>query len=236
MIWGMVTYAEKGQWRAPLQRLRALFSRSTGWVVNNLREGAIDQEIQGENEQFEFGGYLQLCERMEPLEGPYLILNDTLFRTHSLRGWLKLLAQLPQSFRESDRVIYGDIRFDGTAFRERPNPFLASWVFLIPNRALMCDFRRILQEVLQADFEEISPEYASFLQDWIEPKHRWGGWHGSAQDRARKRQCILWEHRLSLMLQAEGIELRSIGEWDADLYQRLRLMDRLKTRWKAWMG
>jgi len=27
-----------------------------------------------------------------------------------------------------------------------------------------------------------------------------------------------------------------LGEWDPGLYRWLRIADRLKTRWKAWMG
>ena len=57
MIWGLVSYARKGQWQRLLNQLKALFPRSTGWVVNNCEGEAAEGEIQGDNVQFEFGGY-----------------------------------------------------------------------------------------------------------------------------------------------------------------------------------
>jgi hypothetical protein len=99
-------------------------------------------------------------------------------------------------------------------------------------------FKQILCEVLQEETLLLSPEYEAFLASWIEPKSGWRGWHGASSqaEKARKRQCIVWEHRLSLRLLASGMDLRSLGEWDPGLYRRLRIADRLKTRWKAWMG
>lgn len=238
MIWGLVSYAKKGQWQRLLNQLKALFPRSTGWVVNNCEGEAAEGEIQGDNAQFEFGGYRVLCEKMAALNGPYVILNDTLFRTHSTRGWMKLLRGIPGRQDESVHCVYGDIRYDGEALAERSNPFLASWIFVIPNKTSLMAFKQILCEVLQEETLLLSPEYEAFLTSWIEPKSGWRGWHGASSEaeKARKRQCIVWEHRLSLRLLASGMDVRSVGEWDPGLYRRLRIADRLKTRWKAWMG
>lgn len=238
MIWGLVTFAKRHQWSKPLMQWRSQFFRYTGWVVNNWGEQATEVEIAGHNEQYEFGGYLTLLGKMEPLRGPYVLVNDTLFRTHHTQGWMKLLSKVPSGIECEDRVVYGDIRWDGTALAERPNPFLASWIFVLPNKASLQLFQSVLQEVLLEEPQEISAEYEAFLQQWLTGGSRWRGWHGrlDVDVLARKRACVVWEHRLSLRLMASGMTLRSLGEWDPSLYARLRLIDRIKTRWKAWMG
>ena len=238
VIWGLVTFAKRNQWSKPLAQWRAQFFRSTGWVVNNWAEQASEGEMAGHNRQYEFGGYLTLLQKMEPLQGPYVLVNDTLFRTHHRQGWMNLLKKVPARIESESRAVYGDIRWDGTALPERPNPFLASWIFVLPNKESLQLFQSVLEEVLMEETPALSPAYESFLQDWLSANSRWRGWHGrlTPDALARKRACILWEHRLSLRLMESGMHLRSLGEWDPSLYSRLRLIDRIKTRWNAWMG
>ncbi len=236
MKWGLVTYSNQDTWKKEIQQVSSALGTDSGLVVNNCFGEAGLGEIQGHNEQFEFGGYLTLCERMEG-DGPFVIMNDTLFRTHDTKGWLELLQQIPQL--DADRlVVYGDIRKDGSELIERPDPFLASWIFVLPNRVTLEVLQSGLKAILAEDVRPLSAEYEAFLQRWLNPTGIMGGWHGKKGDDElrRKRQCVIWEHRLSKWLLDAGVELSSMGEWNSRKYQWLRIKDRLKTRYKAWMG
>jgi hypothetical protein len=234
--WGLVTYSKCGAWLNEVDQVGKVFGNATGLVVNNRAGEAGVGEIQGHNRQYEFGGYLTVCECMEG-EGPFVIMNDTLFRTHNKRGWLGLLKQMPVLDVEG-LVLYGDIRRDGNDLMERPNPFLASWIFVVPNRASLEALTEGLKVILMEEERPLSPDYEQFLDHWLNPKRFWGGWHGKKgeDELMRKRQCVLWEHRLNRWLLDAGVELRSVGEWNPGKYNWLRILDRLKTRWKAWMG
>lgn len=236
MMWGLVTYSKQDAWKKEIKQVGAALGTDSGLVVNNCFGEAGLGEIQGHNQQFEFGGYLTLCERMEG-DGQFVIMNDTLFRTHDTRGWLEMLKDMPRIDADG-LVVYGDIRRDGSELIERPDPFLASWIFVVPNRTTLEVLQTGLKAILTEDVITLSAEYETFLQRWLNPKRIWGGWHGSKgeEEWKRKRQCVIWEHRLSAWLLDAGVEIRSVGEWNPGTYQWLRMKDRLKTRWKAWVG
>jgi hypothetical protein len=208
-------------------------------VVNNEWGKAKDTELQGTNEFYEFSGYDQLLQWMKEREGPFVIVNDTFFKTHQTRLWLWLLKRvLTQSHLLTSGVVYGDIRRDGDALTERPNPFWASWIFVIPDVATLKRFQEILELVTTRNVPTLSEAYTEFLDDWLQPKQRWGGWHGQVSEQAleRKRACIIMEHQLSKLWLNRGYEIGSVGDFYPHVYRMLRILDRLKTRWHAWVG
>jgi hypothetical protein len=234
---GVVTYGHFDGLEEGIKQLNTFFGNARISVLNNKPKAARPSEIQGSYAHYEFSGYLEMCESLTGT-GPFVIVNDTLFKTHYTVGWLRLLKRAMIQLNKDTVTVYGDIRWDGPAYAERPNPFLASWLFVLPNVHTLEVFKQSLAEILNEPTSLDSEAYQAFLQAWIFPKGKLSGWHGGAKDehaRIRKERCIRLEHRLSKVLPQHGLPLTSLGSFSPFFYMILRGMDRLNTRVKAWL-
>lgn len=227
--WGMVVFGK------PAQFNRYFISRSVRVLNNDTKQPHFGEP--GNNRYFEFGGYLDLMERFQT-EGPYVLVNDTLFSHHHTGAWMYFIDKITDSISKHPKglCVFGDIRRDGGDIPERPDPFLASWLFIIPNRdsleVLKARLRAVLARQVPVTF---SPSYEEFLNSWLKTKSIWTGWQGRATEAnvLRKRQCIYWEHALSKELALAGVDLISAGSFHPMLYACIRVYDRLWNRWKA---
>ena len=234
---GVVTYGHFDGLEEGIKQLNTFFGNARISVLNNKPKAARPSEIQGSYAHYEFSGYLEMCESFTGT-GPFVIVNDTLFKTHYTVGWLRLLKRAMIQLNKDTVTVYGDIRWDGHAYDERPNPFLASWLFVLPNAHTLDVFKQSLAEILNEPASLGSEAYQAFLHAWIFPKGKLSGWHGGAKDdyaRIRKERCIRLEHRLSTVLPQHGLPLTSLGSFSPFFYMILRGMDRLNTRVKAWL-
>ena len=229
---GIITYGEHFAFDEKFKLLKKYFPGSKILVLNNKENSAKSSQIQGSNTNYEFSGYLELSNCFSST-GPYLILNDTLFTSHITRGWLQLLRNFLAANKTKKQHIYGDLRYDGTRYEERPNPFLASWLFVVPDFETLKKFQVNLSFILADKSTLISSEYEAFLDHWISPTSKLKGWHGgpiNIQIKVRKKRCIILEHRLSKLLNVNGMKLSSIGINNPFIYKLLRLADRINTR------
>lgn len=226
---GMLTYSSVGTFSDVWTNFTQGIS-SCAWVVNNAIEGKNGAEIGGNNAAFEFSGYLVVAREFKG-EGPFLIVNDTLFKNHQTPLWKALVERVLVTANWNEDAVWGDIRNDGNTLTERPNPFLASWIFIIPNRKVLAVFTDALETMIKAPMPTFSEPYEQFLTAWLR-KRPLGGWHGTRNEAAmeRKRLAIKYEHTLSKKLLAAGIELRSMGEKSPFRYWVTRLADRVSTR------
>ena len=234
---GVITYGHFDGLEEGIKKLKTCFGNARISVLNNMPNAARPSEIQGSYAHYEFSGYLEMCESFTGT-GPFVIVNDTLFKTHYTVGWLRLLKRAMIQLNKDTVTVYGDIRWDGNAYAERPNPFLASWLFVLPNAQSLDVFKQSLTEILNEPTSLGSEAYQAFLHAWIFPKGKLSGWHGGAKDehaRIRKERCIRLEHRLSTVLPQHGLPLTSLGSFSPFFYMILRGMDRLNTRVKAWL-
>ncbi len=234
---GVITYGHFDGLEEGIKKLKTCFGNARISVLNNMPNAARPSEIQGSYAHYEFSGYLEMCESFTGT-GPFVIVNDTLFKTHYTVGWLRLLKRAMIQLNKDTVTVYGDIRWDGNAYAERPNPFLASWLFVLPNAYSLDVFKQSLTEILNEPTSLGSEAYQAFLHAWIFPKGKLSGWHGGAKDehaRIRKERCIRLEHRLSTVLPQHGLPLTSLGSFSPFFYMILRGMDRLNTRVKAWL-
>ena len=190
----------------------------------------------GSNRHFEFSGYQELISQFQT-EGPYLIVNDTWFKTHSALLWTKLLKRFLKK-PKNDLSIYGDIRREASSFEEKPSPYLSSWVFFIPNRKALEGFALSLEKaIFESSRTDFTAKYKQYVEDWIQPRNALYGWHLAqltSEALERKRQCIFMEHSLNKELLREGFQLKGIGYNQKILYALIRLVDRLQTRLFAW--
>lgn len=228
---GWVIYESTPAKRAKMQAWAERVGVSEQLIVNNHAASKAADEWAGSNEAFEFSAYLQLAQAFTG-EGPFVLLNDTLFRNHHGTAWAVLTQKCLQS--PSDGVIWGDIRIEKGDIPERPKVFLASWIFVIPNRKQLNVFIQVLQSVLHQKHQP-SAAYEAYLKAWLQPGPWYKGWHGGndPQAIARKRAAVQWEHGLSRELRAAGCQLRSMGLHQPLLYAFIRLHDRLVTRGQA---
>ncbi len=229
---GIVVY---GASASRLQRLRSwassLGSQRT-LIVENKKGAAPKGVLQGDNTFSEFSAYLQLCGLFAG-PGPYIIINDTLVRTHWAFGWAALSRKILAQNLDANTII-GDIRHDGDNIPGKPSVYFASWIFFIPSRNELEAFAKALKQAL--NHPDTLPEaYNLWLDRWLNPNSLSGGWHRRAgeAEKQRKRFCIITEHRLSLMLPVHGLNMVSAGRYSTALYALIRLTDRLKTRTKA---
>jgi hypothetical protein len=232
---GIVTYGGGKDLEAGINLLKSEFNSAVIFVFNNNVNQACSY-LDGDNEYFEFSAY----KKMIPIfngAGPFLILNDTLFKTHRALYWIRLIQNHQKIFKGSnatENAVFGDIRFDGNEFNERPNPFLASWVFLLHSRKELDLFGIALSNVCNESTFNSTPEYDNFIHKWLNNKSWFSGWHGPKVESARKIKSIKMEHRLSKEFNSIGLKIKSLGEGQVLFYKWLRLMDRLYTRMKAW--
>ncbi|MBK9292044.1 MAG: hypothetical protein IPM52_10530 [Bacteroidetes bacterium] len=219
------TPAQLGKLRAWARRLgagRVLF-------VENKAGHAVGDVVQGDNRYSEFSAYIQLC-RLFVGPGPFIIVNDTLLRTHWTWGWREIMrkalhAGLPQG------AITGDIRHDRDHVAGKPATYLASWIFGIAGRSELIAFEHALTQAVQHS-DSLPEAYQNWLDRWLNPGRFSGGWHRKATEaeRQRKRFCVITEHRLSQLLPGYGLDLVSIGTFSPIRYRMIRIADRLRTR------
>jgi hypothetical protein len=245
---GIITYGSLESLDSEIRKIKRRFPQATLSVINNKPGAAKADQIQGSNGDYEFGGYSEMVELWSAeaqhgtttsgSDGPFLIVNDTLFQTHYTEGWLDLVSLSLNSMNASGSEVYGDIRRDGDSLAERPDPFLASWFFLLPNRTSLQRFSFALNQSLQEPQTEFSEGYRLFLENWLHPKGKWRGWQGSAHPsvKERKIRCIYLEHRLSKLMPLHQLQIVSMGYFGENRYKVLRLIDRIRTRIKAWLG
>ena len=156
------------------------------------------------NRHYEFGGYLAGAQNVKT-EGPYVIINSTLFQTRSLWAWKRIL----KASNACKGSLYGDaVPSPDARISEIPNPYYSSWIFLLRDKQVLASFCGALERTLSITPPEPVGAYAAYLQHWLEPRNRFYGWHGTKtpQSRARKKQTIQWEHRLSRELATLGIQ------------------------------
>jgi hypothetical protein len=230
--WGWVVFGKPRQFD---QWQRTWNGWCKGVQIINNKPG--DQfGIAGSNEHFEFSGYMELLDAMET-EGPFIIVNDTWFKTHNSVFWNRLLRMFLRE-KQHPNGICGDIRTEVSVFSEKPSPYLSSWIFYLPNRDCLVRFRKCIALAIQdAKGANFTPEYIAYVEDWLSPKNRLYGWHIKSKEQAvmeRKRRSIYMEHALNVRLMEEGFQLLSMGNNHPMLYRILRLLDRLQTRLFAW--
>jgi hypothetical protein len=199
-------------------------------ILNNDKASLQEDEISGNNLFYEFSGYYELCRHFTG-EGPFVILNDTLWVNRLVGGWQTLLRSAIRQINGNG--VWGDLRVEGGVIPERPNTYLASWIFVIPNREVLSQFAASLSVVMHDAYPPPSPAYKVYLDRWFVP--RWyGGWHGvrSNESLARKLQCIRMEHTLSAVITEKGLRVHALGEKRSLFYALLRLIDRSYTFFK----
>ena len=245
---GIITYGSLESLDSGIRKIKRRFPQATINVINNKPGAAKVGQIQGSNRDYEFGGYAELVQLWSAeaqhgtttpgSDGPFLLVNDTLFQTHYTEGWLDLVSLSLDTLHSSGSEVYGDIRRDGDSLAERPDPFLASWFFLLPNRISLQRFSLALNQLLQEPQPELSEGYRLFMENWLHPKGKWRGWQGAAHpsEKERKIRCIYLEHRLSRLMPLHQLQIVSMGHFGENRYKVLRLLDRIRTRIKAWLG
>jgi len=192
----------------------------------NVEVSAANNLHQIPNTSFEFGAYAAARDYVRG-SGPYLLVNDTLFKTHVPTLWRKVLRQaLGKPWTAG---IIGDATpSPNTQIPEIPHPYYSSWIFLIKDRGHLDRFCTCVEAAIKQPPSPASPQYTRFLKQWLEPKSKWYGWHGpkDVHSLQRKRQTIAWEHTLSHALAAHGIVSFSVmsawhlpAQW-ADKFRR----------------
>jgi len=181
-------------------------------------------------DHFEFGAYAAAARHAAP-NGPYVVVNDTLFRSHASGLWANWLLAARSSMHASG--VFCDVY---PAPKERPveipDPYASSWIFYAPTRSSLENFSAAVQRVLEAPTPPLSSAYTAFLDRWLNHPLPGVGYQGprSPEDLARKRQTIVWEHSLSRELQAAGQLHPFVGPG----YRALRTLDKLLRRLKLF--
>lgn len=229
----LVVYGKAYHKHQALQRLKSAFLGADCLLINN-HSSVMSGEIKGHNQQYEFGAYQQAMERFVGYDR-VLLLNDTAFDSHAFWLWLSLWQRAWNQKTIEGLKVLGDLRFDGTTIQERTNPFAASWCMMALNRSSVEVLGNTLATVLSQQPQSMSSAYEAFLDDWLSGRTS-RGWHGeaSAENRARKRQCIVWEHAWSRALNDAGVELHSFRSFGWFRHFLARLFDRLKNRYRAF--
>ncbi|MCE1201461.1 MAG: hypothetical protein LWX09_05095 [Bacteroidia bacterium] len=229
---GIVVYGASPSRLHRLRRWASAVGTAHSTIIENKAGAATQGVLQGDNKHSEFSAYLQLCSLFRG-DGPYLIINDTLVRTHWAYGWARLCRKLLRG-KLDEHTIIGDIRNDGDDIAGKPSVYLASWIFIIPSRKALEAFRAAMEQALTHP-ETLPSAYDQWLHRWLNPGSLSGGWHHKAgeAEKRRKRFCIITEHRLSQQLSPHGLQMVSAGRFSPALYFLIRLADRLKTRLSA---
>ncbi|HOI32666.1 MAG TPA: hypothetical protein PLC47_07865, partial [Bacteroidales bacterium] len=126
---GIVVYGNDTRKQQQLQWLQQQLGANQLLVLNNHETQRMPGDLEADNRFYEFSGYLKLVQLFEEKAGSFLILNDTLFKTHWSWGWVWLLKRLTGKYDCGSATVLGDLRFDGEDLVERPHPFMASWIF-----------------------------------------------------------------------------------------------------------
>jgi hypothetical protein len=181
------------------------------------------------NSHYEFGGYVAGVQRVQT-EGPYLVVNSTVFLTRALGIWKRVL----NASNVYKSPIYGDATpSPDPRIPEIPHPYYSSWIFLIRDREALKTFSTALERSLSQVASEPSPAYAAYLERWLNPRNRFYGWHGpkTPQSLQRKKLTIGWEHRLSAELATLGIASFAELSWWHPVAQ---LADKIKRHWASF--
>ena len=224
---GLLTHNGQDELFAGLGRWAKKVRADRIWAVDTGDRAAPWAESLN-NDNFEFGGYLQLAQNMaESHEGPYLIFNDRLFYHRWSRGWSWLMRR--RDLFEGGHYIAGDRHIESCGAPELAEAYLSSWVFYIPNRELLQTFINACEQAIAHDSSDESEAYQAFINTWLNatsgPRHR------GARDQAtllRKAQTIRMEHALSAALRNQNVQLRNIPLY-AGYY---RSIDRIINRFR----
>jgi len=223
-----LTLQELSSWEA--------LARSIGarhWQVYDTGSPALDAKTvkvtEVTNSHYEFGGYLSGIQLVQT-DGPYLIVNSTVFLTRALGIWKRVL-NASNVYKSS---IYGDATpSPDPRIPEIPHPYYSSWIFLIRDRKALETFTAALERTLSHVAQEPSPGYDAYLERWLNPRNRFYGWHGPKTPRAlqRKKMTIGWEHRLSAELATLGIaSFAELSRW----HPVAQLADKIKRHWASF--
>ena len=228
---GWVIYGSSPTKRRQMRRWEQWLATEKSLILNNNSDWRKDDELAGNNKNYEFSAYRQLCDLFSS-EGPFIIVNDTLFTNHWRLAWAKLCKRAVQGMYVDQMVVYGDVRIEGGVVPERPNTYLASWIFILPNRQALRQFSLLLDDVMLQPMPEPSPSYRKYLEEWINPPVWYKGWHGKRTNQTihRKIACVMIEHSVTKKMPDFGLRLQSLGTFNVILYALIRVVDRLVTR------
>lgn len=230
---GFVLYGSTLDKRAKIAEVTQRLGGALTYLVNNHSGSCREDEIKGSNLSFEFSAYLDLLREFKG-SGPFILVNDTIFRNHATSLWVQLLESgLHSGVRYPE--ILGDIRIEKVHFEEKDRKYLASWIFLIPDRVSLEVFIEVLDELISKKLNAPSSAYQHYIVDWLNRNSIFSGWHGpkDQQTLMRKELTVRLEHELSKRLVHRGIALSSFGRRSPIMYQVTRGYDRVKTRWMA---
>lgn len=224
-----LTLQELGRWEDFATSLRAKH-----WHVYDTGSPAFDAQTVEvspvSNSHYEFGAYLAGAQGVKT-EGPYVLVNSTVFQTRALWAW-KRIVRTSNGF---EAPMYGDATpSPDLRIAEIPHPYFASWIFLVRDRKALEAFGHALDRVLSAVTPTPSPAYAGYLQRWLQPRSRFYGWHGTKTPKAlaRKKQTIQWEHRLSIELAPLGIQsFAKYSPWHA----MAQFLDKIHRHWASFV-
>lgn len=197
-------------------------------IINNNLSSLMPGELPGDNSFFEFSGY-QIAVKSFKTNGPFLIINDTLFKHHLSVGWIWLINKAIQSKLDSP-TVWGDPRKEKITFPEKENIFLASWIFYIPNRQSLDAFELALDKAIKGIGHPLSDPYQKYIHQWLNEPSLLSGWKGKMDEQTYQRKfiSIQLEHALSRALSANGF-LRSFGQVTY-LYRLIRILERIRYR------
>lgn len=218
------------------KRLAQALSAST-WTVLDTGVPAVSEAqpnlVSIANDTFEFGAYQRVREVVKT-SGPYLVVNDTLFATHSVWLWKKLLGEAV--LKGMPHAMYGDATASpDDKIAEIPHPYYSSWIFLIRDRPHLDLFCQAVATTTGVPLAEPSEGYSRYLDAWLQPKSKWYGWHGKKSEASlqRKRRTIAWEHALSHTLQDHDIVSFSvISSW----HRLAQMADKIRRHWASFVN
>ena len=199
-------------------------------IINNQLPILNNDEVKGDNSFFEFSGY-SIAIKCFKKNGPYIIVNDTLFKNHIPFFWGLILSKAKKVDPDS-LSVWGDHRREKISFPEKSKIFLASWIFYIPNRKSLAIFQSSLEAAIAAADQKVSLPYQMYIDKWLLNASVLRGWNGCLDNDSYKRKSLTvkLEHRLSIEL-SHYSALKSLGEL-SKLYFGVRLSERIKNRYE----
>ncbi len=149
-----------------------------------------------------------------------------------MRAWARLCRMALSRLSAGESTLWGDVRIERGHIPERPNTYLASWIFVVPDRLVLTKLENTLATICSHQMPPPTEGYRQYLHNWLHPKAWYKGWHGkrSEADNQRKILSVKLEHALSRQLPQAQVQIRSLGHFNPALYKLIRLTDRLITR------
>jgi hypothetical protein len=162
-------------------------------------------------------------------EGPFLVVNDSLFKHHLPEAWTLMIKKATQ-LKVAAPSVWGDQRKEDVFFPEKEKQFLASWIFYIPDRSSLLAFQMALEDAIASLGQPLSRGYQDYIDQWLHGKKWLRGWKGKMDDETYKRKVlsIRLEHGLSKSLSSQGV-MRSFGQITM-LYRITRWAERILYR------